>query len=94
MKELVSLKTDNQTVIKLADNSINHLRAKHIDIQYHKMRELILKSYIDLSYISIENMIADKLIKALSLVFFQNFVNMLSMTKLMTSTTVIKQQRD
>ena len=27
---------DNQAAIKLAINPVNHTRAKHIDIQYHK----------------------------------------------------------
>ena len=89
----VSLKTDNQIAIKLADNSINHLRAKHIDIQYHKVRELISEDYIDLSYIPIENMIADELIKPLPLTFFQSFVSMLGMTNFMASATATQQQR-
>ena len=32
----VPLKADNKAAIKLADNPINHPRANHIDIQYHR----------------------------------------------------------
>ncbi len=32
---------DNQAAIKLAINPVKHFRARHIDIQYHKVCELI-----------------------------------------------------
>ena len=46
----VPLKADIKVTIKLADNPINYPRAKHIDIHYHKTRELIAKVAIQISY--------------------------------------------
>ncbi len=39
--ETVILLADNQVAITLANNPVSHPRAKHIYIQYHKVRELI-----------------------------------------------------
>lgn len=81
INDSVSLLTDNQTAIKLIDNSINHSRVKHIDIQYHKIRELIQESVVNISYVSIENMSADDLTKSLNIVKFQIFIELLSMIR-------------
>ena len=37
----VRLMADNQAAIKLINNPVNHGRFKHIDIQYHFVRELV-----------------------------------------------------
>ena len=70
---------DNQAAIKLAINSVNHLRAKHIDIQYHKVHELISDDVLELDYIPTEEMVADGLTKPLTLTKHEYFITMLGL---------------
>ena len=42
---------DNQGVIKLADNPVNHLRMKHIAVHYHAIWEHIANGEIRLEYL-------------------------------------------
>lgn len=49
-------------------NSICHGRAKHIDIRYHHIREVVNAGVIELEYQPTEEMPADVLTKALPLV--------------------------
>jgi hypothetical protein len=43
--------TDNNKALLLAKNPIFHKHTKHIAIKYHYIRDLIIKSIIDLNYI-------------------------------------------
>jgi hypothetical protein len=56
---------NNQSVIILIKNSQFHARIKHIDIQIHFIREKMIERFIDLIYVSIDQMIADDLTKSL-----------------------------
>jgi hypothetical protein len=56
---------DNQSVIVLIKNSQFHARIKHIDIQIFFIREKVIEEFIDLIYVSIDQMIADYLTKSL-----------------------------
>jgi hypothetical protein len=56
---------DNQNVIILIKNSQFHARIKHIDIQIHFIKEKVIEEFIDLIYVSIDQMIADDLTKSL-----------------------------
>jgi hypothetical protein len=56
---------DNQDVIVLIKNSQFHARTKHIDIQTHFIKEKVIEDFIDLTYVSINQMIADDLTKSL-----------------------------
>ena len=79
--DTVLLFANKQTAIKLANNPVNHPRAKHIDIQYHKMRELISYAVLKLDYIETSKMVADRLTKPLSLVKYEYFVTMLRLAE-------------
>ena len=57
---------DNQACIAMATNAVTSSRAKHIDIRYHFMRDLINSGEIILKYVPTSDMIADMLTKALS----------------------------
>ena len=57
---------DNQRSMLLAKNSIHHSRMKHIDMQYHFIREKLESGVIELKYCPTEHMVADVLTKALS----------------------------
>ena len=61
---LTTIYKDNQGVIKLADNPVNHLKTKHIAVRYHAIREHIANGEIRLEYLSTDRMVADGLTKA------------------------------
>ena len=60
-----TLNGDNQGAIALARNPEYHARTKHIDIQYHFIRELVSTDTIYLRFCSSTDMIADIMSKAL-----------------------------
>ena len=57
---------DNQICIKLSENQVFRDRSKHIDIQYHHLRDCVARMIMLLQYISTEEQDADILTKALS----------------------------
>eukprot|EP00253_Pinus_taeda_P024968 PITA_24968 len=57
---------DNQSRIKLSENPVFHDRSKHIDIQYHHLRDCVVKRIMFLLYVSTEEDNADILTKAFS----------------------------
>jgi hypothetical protein len=63
--EPMKLYVDNEACMALARNSRHHSRAKHIDVQYHYIREQMAKETIRLERIETNNNVADILIKAL-----------------------------
>jgi hypothetical protein len=58
--------SDSQPAIALANNPEHHAKTKHIDIQYHFVREKIQEGFLDLSYIPTKEQLADILTKALN----------------------------
>jgi Reverse transcriptase (RNA-dependent DNA polymerase)/Integrase core domain/GAG-pre-integrase domain len=59
------LYSDNQAAIALAHNPEYHARTKHIDVQYHFIRECIENKVIKLEYCPTKEMVADAMTKAL-----------------------------
>jgi hypothetical protein len=55
----VPLICDNESAICMANNPIEHSRAKHIDILHHFLRDHQQKGDIEVFYISTENQLAD-----------------------------------
>ena len=64
---------DNQSCIKLTDNSTFHDKSKHIEIKYHYIRDMVQRGAIKLQYVPIEEQVADVLTKPLSRVKFEHF---------------------
>ena len=56
---------DNQSAIALAHNPEHHARTKHVDIQYHFVRNCVEDGTMRLEYCPTEDMVADGLTKAL-----------------------------
>src|SRR5947207_9627340 len=56
---------DNQGAIALAHNPEHHAHTKHIDIQYHFVRNCVENDTTRLKYCSTEDMMANDLTKAL-----------------------------
>jgi hypothetical protein len=58
--------SDSQGAIARAKNPEQHKRAKHMDIQYHYVREQVQAGSVVMPYISTELMVADVLTKPLA----------------------------
>src|SRR5437667_187438 len=56
---------DSQSAIALAHNPEHHTRTKHIDIQYHFIRNCVEDGKTSLEYCPTEDMVADGLTKVL-----------------------------
>jgi len=54
----------------MAENPVNHPRAKHIDVAYHYVRNKVADELMELVYIPITDMVADGLTKPLKAVKF------------------------
>ncbi|GLI71656.1 hypothetical protein VaNZ11_016937 [Volvox africanus] len=64
---------DNQGAISLIRNPITSFRSKHIDVQYHFVRERELFGYVVFEYCPTERMVADMLTKPLPEAQFVKF---------------------
>ena len=62
---------DNQSTIKLANNHVCHARSKHIDTQYHFVREKVQSKEIDLIYCHTNENVADIFTKPLGKAKFE-----------------------
>jgi hypothetical protein len=61
----VSLLCDNESVICLADNRIEHSCTKHIDTRHHFLRDHQQKGDIDICHVSTDHQLADIFTKPL-----------------------------
>ena len=55
----IPLLCDNKSVIKLANNLVNHSCTKHIDIRHHFLRDHEAKGDIVIHHVSTKNELAD-----------------------------------
>ena len=81
-ERFIDFKIDNQSIINLINNSINHAKSKHINIQYHYVREQIEKENLKLIYININDIIISDLTKNLTKNKFKKYIIMLKLIKL------------
>jgi hypothetical protein len=75
----IKLYGDNHASIAIAHNPVGHTRAKHIDIRFHYLRELVERSVLSTEYVKTTAMLADGLTKPLPPVTFARFVDMLGL---------------
>jgi hypothetical protein len=61
----VPLLCDNGSAIRMAENPVEHSRTKHIDIQYHFLRDHQQTGDIEIAYINTKDQLADIFIKPL-----------------------------
>ena len=62
---IVDIYRDNQGALALVKNPYLYERSKHIDIYYYYIRDLAKKGKLEITYISITNIPADKITKPL-----------------------------
>jgi hypothetical protein len=77
--QLVLIFADNKSVIDFIINSLYLKRTKHIEMRWHWIREMMNRKKITLRYLFISEIIADELIKSLSVLAFSKFRIMLNL---------------
>ena len=65
-QETMVVYCDNSSAIYISKNSVQHSRAKHIEIRYHFLRDLVERKIVALEYIPIEQQNADIFSKSLN----------------------------
>jgi histone deacetylase 1/2 len=79
LKHPLSLWCDNLSATYLAVNPIFHARTKHIEVDYHFVRERVARKALDVRFVSTHDQLADVLTKPLVVQSFVKFRNNLNM---------------
>jgi uncharacterized beta-barrel protein YwiB (DUF1934 family) len=61
----VSLLCDNESVVKLTNNPVQHARTKHIDVRYHFIRDHKQKGDISIDNVGTDDQLVDIFTKPL-----------------------------
>ena len=64
---------DNQICMKLSENPVFHDNSKHIEINYHYIRDMVQRRAVKLQYAATDEHIVDVLTKPLARVKFEYF---------------------
>ena len=78
--EPILVNGDNQGSLALAENPQYHQKTKHIDIQYHYIRQELKAGHVILHYLPTDLMPADGLTKPLTKEKHSNFLRVLRLT--------------
>src|ERR1044072_1641638 len=77
----VRLHCDSQSAIYLAHNQVYHARTKHIDVRFHKIRELVQAKSIVLLNVHTSENAADMLTKPVNSDKFKHCLDLLHITR-------------
>ena len=66
VQECVRLECDSQSAIFLAKNPAHHAKTKHIDVQYHFVRDMVEDKKVLLEKVDTLKNVADSLTKSVS----------------------------
>jgi hypothetical protein len=61
----IMLKIDDKSTINLAKNQVLHGRSKHIEVEFHFLREQVNQGSLEVKHCAIDSQIADILTKSL-----------------------------
>jgi hypothetical protein len=75
----VQIMGDNTSAIALAENPEFHARTKHIELQWHYVRDQQTRRLIDLQYIPTKEMVADGMTKPLEKIKHQEFLRLMNL---------------
>ncbi|GJR85986.1 retrovirus-related pol polyprotein from transposon TNT 1-94 [Tanacetum coccineum] len=71
----ISMYSDSKSAIAISCNPVHHSKTKHIDIQYHFIKEHVEKGIVELYFVGTEYQLADLFTKALSKERFEYLVH-------------------
>ena len=77
----VQLHCDSQSAIYLAKNQVYHARTKHIDVRFHKIREMMASSQVLLRKVHTSKNAADMLTKAVTTDKFKHCLDLLHIAR-------------
>jgi hypothetical protein len=83
---------DNMGAKYLTSNPIFHSRMKHVEIDYHFVRERVSQGLLEIAYISTGDQVTDGFTKALSVWLQENFKHNLNLTRLRLREAVKKEK--
>ena len=75
----VRIYCDNQAAISLINSGANNSKGRHIEIQYHYIRDIIQKEEIEVSYIPTSDMIDDPMTKGIPAEKFVKHVGLMGL---------------
>uniref|UniRef100_A0A2N9J7Q6 Reverse transcriptase Ty1/copia-type domain-containing protein n=1 Tax=Fagus sylvatica TaxID=28930 RepID=A0A2N9J7Q6_FAGSY len=78
----VQMHCDSQSAIYLAKNQVCHAKMKHIDVRFHKIRELIVTEDIVLEKVHTSENAADMLTKPVSTAKFKHCLDLVNVSSL------------
>jgi hypothetical protein len=64
-EEVIPIFSDNQAAIYIGSNDVNTKRAKHINVRFHVIREMVRERVVKLVYLNTKEQLADLLTKCL-----------------------------
>ncbi|GJX32521.1 reverse transcriptase domain-containing protein [Tanacetum coccineum] len=82
----IPLYCDNKSVIALWCNNVQHSRSKHVDVQYHFIKEQVKNGVVELYFVQTEYQLADIFTKALPRERLEFLVNKLEMKSMSPET--------
>ena len=91
-QEAVKVYCDSQSALLLAQNSVYHARMKHIDIRYHRIRELVEEGEVELEKVYTKENPADALTKVLPRDSFHKCMGLMRLIDKMELTEALKHQ--
>ena len=90
LTDIPTILVDNESAIKLGQNPEFHKRSKHIDIQYHYIREAIQEQKVKLTYINTKSQLADILTKNVNREAFEKLVKLANLVDIDKSTKIAR----
>ena len=82
----VMLFYDSKSAIDLASNLTHHEQSKHIDIDYHFIRELVQSNILKLVHVKSQRQVADVFTKPLLLLACSSFIRKLELINIYSPT--------